>query len=162
MYGQNTTNPSFAQQPTYGLLKWSFSAIYHTILHTMLERWAFSREIGVVKGFENEYTFPDIQFQPGGYTIARLLEGRPWCSLVEDYLYSSCVLGAHDWWCENGFIEATLISVFRDLQYSEIALILVIAVIDCQIKDLWSLNRESLIAGSGFIDHRFGRVLAVA
>jgi hypothetical protein len=57
--------------------------------------------------------------------IARLLEGRRWGSLVEDYLCSSCVLGAHDWCCENGFIEATLISVFRDLQYSEIALIIV-------------------------------------
>jgi len=60
MYGQNTTNPSFAQQPTYGLLKRQFSAICHTILHTRPEPRAFSMEIGVVKGFGNEYTFPVI------------------------------------------------------------------------------------------------------
>ena len=61
--------------------------------------------------------------------IARLLEGRPWGNLVEDHFCSSCVPGAYDWWCVNGFMEATLISVFRDLQYSEIALVMVNLVI---------------------------------
>jgi len=59
--------------------------------------------------------------------IARLLEGRPWANLVMDHLCSSYVPGADDWWCGNGFMEATLISVFQDLQYSEIALVMVIA-----------------------------------
>jgi len=58
--------------------------------------------------------------------IARLLEGRPWGNLVENHLCSSYVPGAYDWWCGNRFMEATLISVFRDLQYSEIALVIVI------------------------------------
>ena len=69
--------------------------------------------------------FQSYHFQPEGHTIATLLEGRPWASLVEDHVCSSCVLGAHHWWCGNGCMEATLISVVRDLHESEIALILV-------------------------------------
>ena len=58
--------------------------------------------------------------------ISALLEGRPWASLVDYHVYNAWVLGAHNWWCGNGFTESSLISLVQDLQECRIALVLVI------------------------------------
>ena len=70
--------------------------------------------------------FHSYTFQPGEHMISALLGGRLWASLVKYRACSGWVLGAHHWQYGNGFMESSLISIVRDLQQCEIALLLLI------------------------------------